>query len=543
MKVEPVPHVGLSPAPAVRQYLAGQGPVFERFRFHPFRPESYRERLAYLRETYSTDRHALSEVLVSENRRAGAGAEALEAAARLRDPEAVVVVTGQQPGVCTGPLYTIYKAITAIHLARVQEEALGVPVVPVFWVGSEDHDFQEIAPVEFPAGDGWTRLVLEGQPEGRVSVGHIPVGDPVPPFLDSLEAALPASEFRSGVFRQIREAACQSGDLADWFTRLMAWLFDGTPLVFVNPLWPGIRRLAAPFFARVLERFEAVDGALAGGIDRWRALGFEPTVDRHPGSVHLFAYVEGERVPLVGEGDVVRERDGHRIVGRRAELRERALADPAAFSTSVVTRPVAQGFLLPDLAYVGGPGEIQYFGVLREVFEVLDGQLPPVYPRTSVTLVEPSLARYLERQQITPADVFAGLEEKRREVIQREDRVGLDVLFGEFRGEFFRRYGALVETVVQLDPSLRQVAAENQRQIAHQLDRLEEKARQALRRRCEVDLRQLDRLALHLTPHGRLQERHANIVYYLVKYGPDLVRRLVEALPVPVPWQHLAVYL
>lgn len=543
MRVEPVPGVALGPAPAVRQYVAGQGPVLERFPYHPFRSESFRARLRYLRETYATDRTALAAALVAENARIGAGPAALAAARRLAEPEAVAVVTGQQPGACTGPLYTIYKAVTAVHLARRQEDALGVPVVPVFWVGSEDHDFQEIAPVEFPAGDGWTRLVLDGQPPRRVSVGHLPAGPAVQDLLDRLEEALPATEFRAGVLARLRQAAGEAADLGDWFARLMAWLFRDTPLVFCNPLWPSVRRLEAPFFALALERYPEVDAALAAGLTAWQQLGFEPTVERQPGAVNLFAYAGGERVPLVGEGERIRGRDRPEVGGTVAELRARALADPAAFSTNVVTRPVAQGFLLPDLAYVGGPGEIQYMGVLREVFRVFGRELPPVYPRTSVTLVEPALARYLEKQGIGPRDVFGGLEARRREVLDRADRIRLGERFGELRERFYREYDALVETLVQLDPSLRPVAAENRRQIGFQLDRLQEKAAQALRKRCEVDLRQLDRLTAHLTPHGRLQERHANVVYFLVKYGPDLVARLVETLPLPEPWQHVAVYL
>lgn len=543
MRMETLPGIAMSSARAVVDYLASRGPVLERFPFPWFRPEGFSARQRYLRERWDGDRGGLARALVAYNCQLGADAGAVANAARLEQPDAVAVVTGQQAGAAVGPLYTVYKAMAAIHLARQQEERLGVPVVPVFWIAAEDHDFLEIAPVNLPAGDGWQRLRLGGQPPVRISVGHIPMGEHTATLLDELEAALPGSEFKPAVVELLRGTAAAATNLADWFGRLMARLFAGTGLVFINPMDPAVRRLEAPFFQAALQRFEEVDAALGQGIATWADMGYTPTVERHLGSVNLFTYVQGERLPLAGAGNYCWVRDREAVGWSREQLLARAAAEPELFSTNVVTRGVAQGFILPDLAYVAGPGEIQYFGLYREVFQTFGRELPLIYPRTSVTLVEPGLARYLEKQQLALADVFTGLEAKKQQLLAEADEIGLDGLFRTFRAEFDQRYSTLLAQILPLDPALAFVAEENRRQIQRQFDKLEEKVRQAHRKQHDVGLRQLDRLVNHLYPQGKLQERVANPVYFLAKYGPDLIQRLVAALPLPAPWAHLGLYL
>jgi bacillithiol biosynthesis cysteine-adding enzyme BshC len=271
-------------------------------------------------------------------------------------------------------------------------------------------------------------------------------------------------------------------------------------------------------------------------------MGYQPTVDHQPGNLNLFTYVGGDRLPVVGADDRFWIRDREAMGWTRAELVDRAITHPELFSTNVVLRAVGQGVLLPDLAIITGPGEISYFGLFKDVFTALDGQLPVIYPRESFTLVEAPLARILEKQELTLDDVFFHLDAKKQELLEREDRLRISELFEGFRAELGERYGALVETILQLDPKLEQVTEENRKQIAVQVNKLEEKAKQQHRKNCEVALRQFDRLKAHLTPHG-LQERAVSILPYLAKYGPDLVARMVAELELRDEWVHRAIYL
>jgi len=557
MQVSTVSGVRLNTSPAVEAFLFDFGKVATAYEYDWAKQESYARRAAYLSDGgFAGDRAGLADVLERYNRALGAGEAALAGVERLRDPQALAVVTGQQAGIFTGPAYAIYKAMTAIHLARRQEELLGVPVVPVFWIAGEDHDWQEVSWVLAPSGDGTVRIALRESFDGdRHSVGMAPAPESLGEVIDELVGLLPETEFKALVAERIRSAAAAPPalepaatmgrpTLADWFGRLMAWLFDGTGLIFVCANDPGIRRLEADFFGRAIERFEQVDEAFAAGIARWEGLGYKPTVERQLGSLNLFTYVRGDRLPLVGAGDHVWVRDRAEIGWSRGELLHRAATHPALFSTNVVLRPVIQGAVFPDLAYVGGPGEVAYWGLLRDVFGAMGQQMPVVVPRESYTLVEPPVARILEKQGMSVADGFFRMAEKRQELLEREDRLGIPQLFTQFRAEFGERYEALADVLQNLDSSLKFVTEENRKQIAVQISKLEEKAKQQHRKNCEVGLKQFDRLSAQLSPAGGLQERVVTILPYVAKYGPDLVRRLVdEVAPDETGWSHRAIFL
>ncbi|MEW8979558.1 MAG: bacillithiol biosynthesis cysteine-adding enzyme BshC [Symbiobacterium sp.] len=556
MQIEPVPGVALSPSPAALAYLNDFARVAPAYEYDWTRQESFARRAAYLNAGgYSGDRAAVAAALERYNRALGADEAALEGARLLGQPGTLAAVTGQQAGVLTGPAYTIYKAMTTVRLARRQSELLGVPVVPVFWIAGEDHDWHEVSWVMVPAGEQAHRLALAERFDGeRRSVALAPMPPSVEALIAEFEALMPETEFKAEVMARVREAAsgppaldpAATGgrpSLADWFGRLMAWLFRGTGLVFLNASDPALRRIEAPFFAQVLERQREVEAALERGVTRWeRQLGFTPTVDRFPGSLNLFIYIDGDRLPLVGEGDRVWVRGNPDLAWSRSELVDLAWTHPERFSTNVVLRPVVQSFLLPDLVYVGGPGEINYLGLYRDVYRTLGQQMPVLVPREGFTLVEPPIARVLQKQGLTLEDAFYRLEERKQELLEREDRLGIVNAFAAFRRDFGERYGALAQLVLQLDPHLQQVVEENRRQIEHQINRLEEKAKQQHRKNCETALRQFDRLRANLMPSG-LQERAFSILPYLVKYGPDLVGRLVAEVPLEEGWTHRAIYL
>jgi len=556
MQIEPVPGVALSPSPAALAYLNDFARVAPAYEYDWTRQESFARRAAYLNGGgWAGDRAAVAAALERYNQALGADEAALAGARLLAQPGTLAAVTGQQAGILTGPAYSIYKAMTTIRLARLQSERLGVPVVPVFWIAGEDHDWHEVSWVMVPAGDRAHRLALSERFDGeRRSVALAPMPSSVEAVIDEFEALMPDTEFKAEVVARLREAAAAppalepdatggQPSLADWFGRLMAWIFRGTGLVFLNSADPALRRIEAPFFAHALERQAEVEAACERGVHRWeRQLGFACTVDLAPGSLNLFLYVDGDRLPLVGEGDRVWVRGNPELSWSRAELIDLAWRHPERFSTNVVLRPVVQSFLLPDLLYAGGPGEINYLGLYRDVYRTMGQQMPVLVPREGFTLVEPPIARVLQKQGLTLDDAFHRLEERKQELLEREDRLGIIAAFASFRQDFDGRYAELADLVLQLDPQLRQVVEENRRQIEHQINRLEEKARQQHRKNCETSVRQFDRIRAHLMPHG-LQERAFSILPYLVKYGPDLVRRLVDEVPLVEGWSHRAIYL
>lgn len=531
----------LGPGALVRDYLTGVPAATSLFAYHPFDPKALAARADALLGGWPGDRQLLADTLVAFNQTLGADAAAIDGARRLGEPRTLAVVTGQQAGIFGGPAYSVYKAITAIRLARRESERLGVPVVPVFWIAAEDHDFAEISFTEVPAGESLQRLAIQAAPGQRVSAGHLALSDELPGLIDQLEQLLPPSEFRTDVLATLRRTA--RGSYADWFGRLLAWMFAGTGLVFASPLLPGIRRLQAPALSRAIEQAEAVDAALQQGFARLAERGYEPTVDPMPDSLKLFIYEGGERLPLHYQGDRAWVRDRSDLSWSRRELAALAAAAPERFSPNVVLRPVTQGFAFPDLAYVGGPGEISYFSLYRDVFAAFGRQMPAVYPRLAATLVEPPLARYLEKQGLTVADVCAGLQAHRQALLEEQDPIGIPAAFERYRTALEAAVTTLLTELAPLGANVQQQGDEHRRQLLVQVGKLQDKALQQHRRNCEVLLKQLDRLEAQLAPHGKPQDRSLSIVPFLSKYGPDLVRRLTEELELLEPWQHQVVFL
>lgn len=530
MRVERLPGL-LKPGSLAAAYVGDFPRVSSLYRHDAGDEASFAARAGLLRDRQGADRAALAAALLEYNRSLEADETVLENVRRLADPEAVCVVTGQQAGVFTGPLYTLYKALQAVALARELSPRLGRPVVPVFWVASEDHDFTEIDHLDVLDRQGELhRLRLPMEVPSRLSAGHIPAGDAAQALLSELLALLPETEFLPDLAANLERLTGAGGSLADWFARLLTWLLAGQGLVLLDPLQPALRRLAGPFVARLLEQNEALGQGLRRGVQEVEALGYPPAVGWEEGAANLFTYHEGRRLALVRTEGGFAGRGGE-VTWSTAEAVRLAAAEPERFSGSVVTRPLIQDYLLPTLAYVGGPGEISYYGGYRHAYEAMDLS-PPVYvTRTQVTLLEPSVARYLDKLGLGAEQAVFSLEAARRQRLEQQGGVDLPALFAVFREDFDRRYGELLATVTGLDRSLEQVAVENVRQIHAQFGRLEEKARQQQRKHDEQAMRQFDRIALHLVPRGQPQERVYNVLYYRAKFGPDLVSRLLHQVP------------
>lgn len=515
-------------SPLVHDFLYGFERVRALYAYDPHDPESLARRYRWLRDRWRGDRSGLVRVLDDYNRRLGAGPRALENAARLGRPETVAVVAGQQAGVLTGPLYTVYKAMSAVLLARRCDRELGIPAVPVFWISAEDHDFAEVDHVHLITPDHrLARLALDEGPPGKWSVGHVPVSGAVFRLLDAVEAHTAPTEFRPAMLDTLRRLAEASDNLADWFGRVMAWLFGDAGLVLANPLLPGLRRLQSEALAAMIRRREATRAALEAAEARLAEAGYAPAVERKdPGALHLFTYVDGERLPLLDEaGAFVARGSGRRFT--EAELLRLAETEPTRLSTNVVLRPIAQDAVFPNLATLCGPGEIQYYAQFTDVYPVFDLEQPVLVPRPNVTLVERVYRGYLEKYGLSYVDVVTDLEARQRQYLAARDTIGLERLLSELRRDIAGRMREVGETLAALDPNLKTLATSQLGRMMGLVGQLEEKAWQRLRQREEIALRQFEKLGLHLFPGGTYQERVLNWFGYAFKYGPDLLGHLM----------------
>ncbi len=425
---------------------------------------------------------------------------------RLAAGEALVVTTGQQPGLFTGPLYTIYKALSAMGLAARLERERRLPVVPVFWVAGDDHDFQEAnhATVLNAAGEP-TRILLRERPADGPAwpLMREPCGPEIVPVLEQLRTTTPDSEFKDGVLTWLVAAYRPEASLADAFAQALHALLGERGLAVLRPYEASVKRAMTPWLLRGLEH------PLPDGLS----------------PVLVEASLGRDRLRPDG-ADFVTRRSGERF--DRAALERIAAESPDRLSPNVLLRPVVEAALLPTVAYLAGPGELQYLPEAGPLYQALDVVPQTPVPRWSGLLVEGRVERVSDKHHLQMGD-FAGppgvLEGRVvREQLPPDVTLALDALRREMTGAYSR----LAAGVARLDATLeRTVESARNAALAGTHD-IEKKLVTALKRANQTLVGQLTRARASLYPDGLPQERVLTYASMAIRYGPPLLTALED---------------
>lgn len=442
----------------------------------------------------------------------------------LASGRAWVVAAGQQPGFLGGPLYTFFKALSVARWAQVLHSRTGQPFVPLFWVASEDDDFAEVSTAWLRGQDQRLHpLRFRPEPERAVSVG--PLKADWASVETELRQVLPPSEFREAFLAELAEAF-QDRSLAEGFGRLLLRWLGSQGLLVADPMWPQVRSLLTPFLEAVL-RAPLHPTRLVN--EAGRALseqGFSPQVHKQEHLCPFYLYSpSGERQRLLCQGEVLRSDQG---TWSREELSALLRASPERFSLSLILRPVAQDYLFPTVAFLGGPGEIAYFAQLREVYRWLGVAMPLILPRFTATLVEPRMGRVLERYGLRPQEVRGDVEALLNRLIGERYGEEAQERFGEARQAAAQALSPLLAWVKEVDPNLEKPAQQTLLHLEFELEKLLQKTMRALKRRNEVLAEQIRSVAEGLYPQRQLQERVMNPYAFWVRYGPALREALLH---------------
>lgn len=464
-------------------------------------------------------RQQISSALKLYNKRIGASAQTL-AHIDLLAEQSVVVMTGQQPGIFTGPLYTIYKALAACMLAKNLSDQWGTPVIPVFWVGSEDHDFAEINQLHLPTNGEPLALQLPYKPNGRVSVGTVPINSEALELLKELMANCPGG-YQEDIHSILSAITTNASSIGHWFAAIMAWLFKDFGLVLVDALLPELRQLQRDFFRQVLDENKAISAAFFSGVQNLSPLGLSPQVELPPNRAHLFIYHGGQRIALYRDGSNFISGDGQYRWNKR-ELMELALDQPERFSPNVILKPVGVEILFPLLAYVAGPGEISYYGLTKHIYSYFGRKMPIIYPRPSITLVEPRAEKYLAKYHLSAEQFIKNPKASMDDYLTSTQKVDIANLFKGFQNELTQLHTELNNNLKVINSQMEHIGQENLRSILKKVKQLQSKAEQRHRKAHQTEIRQFNWLQHRLVPTGG-QERVYNIVPFLSKYGPDLI--------------------
>jgi bacillithiol synthase len=476
-------------------------------------------------------RERVSSILQRQNASWGASPQTFVNLTRLRQG-AAAVVTGQQVGLFGGPMFAIYKALTAVKLAE-EATAAGVDAVPVFWLATSDHDLAEVNHVSLPGPDGFLRtLTTSSHGVAGAPVSDVRLGEEILPVVEEAVSLLGDSE----ASRFLLESYRPGETLGTAFARFCARLFGPWGVILLDASDAELHRVAAPIYRTAIERAEELDVALLARGRTLENAGYHQQVKVTASSVLLFALRQGART-AIHRRDGSNEEAEFAIGGEpgaeelsSAELLDRIASAPENFSPNVLLRPIVQDYLLPTLAYTGGAAEAAYFAQVGPVYEIILGRVTPIVPRFSATLIEPKVQRWLGHYDIAVPDAFQGLEALRQTLASRTLPAGLQMAFERANKSVEESFSSLKEALAKLDPTLVDASQTGASKVLYQLDRLRERAMAAELRRSEVVSRQAEALSQSLYPGGALQERGVAGVHFVARYGTELLRSLHDTM-------------
>ncbi len=447
----------------------------------------------------TTTRAKVTDVLLAYNQQLAASQATLSHLADLRTDGALCVIGGQQAGFLGGPVFVLYKIVSIIRRAQQLSRQLDVPVVPIFWLATEDHDFSEINHIRWvnPAAALQT-IKFDWQERGR-AIEQLPITKDI---RSAYEDALDKLPFSSAFDRQLLEPA-SSDTYARWHARLWSRLFAPWGLILVEP--HVLRPLSNRFFERARTETDEIQHDLEVSAAQLSRHGYQPPLDPHRAGT-LF---------------VIPERGARRRIEDIDSLHDVALSADAAL------RPVWADSLLPTVMNVLGPSELAYHAMLRPLYRRFNVPQPLAVPRSSGTIVDADDARLLDELGLHAADVIS----PSFDVSEILRTIGSPQLRSEFAHASTRLRAALepLRTLLQdIDPGLTARWDQTLDQSRHQLDRLEDRALRAELSHRGISAKQLAGLKVRLFPTGHPQERVIAAVSVLARYGVEWIYDLID---------------
>lgn len=509
------------------------------------------ERSSQVLGRYAIDRATLCDVLMEMNEKWGASQPTFENILRLRNKQTVAVMSGQQAGLFGGPLYTIYKALSAVKLARCLLDR-GIGAVPVFWIASEDHDFAEVATTSVIGCDcRLANISVSANMHTQWSpVGSVLFDDSITRVIAELFQALPASEFAPDLRKVVEESYRPGQKYTDAFAQLVQALIGEYGLILIDPLNPTLKRLAAPIYKQAIEKAPEIAASLEARSRQLEADGYHAQTLVTRDSFPLFLHIDGKRHALTQTGkEVYRCKHAEETPSDAPTefdlktLAQMADSSPESFSPNVTLRAVVQDFLLPTIAYYGGGAEIAYFAQSSETYRVLNRPITTIFHRASMTIVEHSIARTFERYNLSLTDLFDGMEKVVARVVEEHLDVATSKSFNETEEQIGLALNKLRDNLGEFDPTLAEALESGRRKINYQIDGLRARFQRALVGRNEAASRQIERAFASLYPNKSLQERQLNITSLVARHGRYVINWLYDAIDIETTNKHRLVFL
>ncbi|MFK2824902.1 bacillithiol biosynthesis cysteine-adding enzyme BshC [Bacillus sp. B190/17] len=510
-------------------YLKQEAPVTDFFHYNLSDVNVYEKRAAdlqersYMREPLAACIEAYMKPFIPSEKVAAS----LE---KLKDERSAVVIGGQQAGLLTGPLYTIYKIISIIKLAQEKEKELNIPVVPIFWIAGEDHDFLEVNHLYVENESVMEKVTYPARVIEKNMVSDIHYDkDQMKNWIKSIFSKFGETCYTKSLLEHVCEEAEKGETITDFFSRLIHSLFSRYGLLLIDSAYPPLRALEKPFFRQLIEQAAEITDTVHREQQTMAHLEFNRMIELSDSAANLFLYNNGNRVLLEYDRKTgIFSSKQAELRYSKAELLVLLENEPEKFSNNVVTRPLMQEWLFPTLAFIAGPGEIAYWAELKSAFERLDMKMPPIEARLNMTIVERNIVRDLEELHISLASAIkqgvAGEKERFWDSIKDDH---FHEMIAGVQQSLMDQYEEIETRAKDMHKETVPIILKNRDFHLSQLAFLARKTDEMIQVRHAAVLNKYDKLQNALRPEQAPQERIWNVYSYLNKYGPDFIHELM----------------
>jgi len=455
----------------------------------------------------------------------------------------VVIVGGQQAGLLTGPMYSIHKAISVIVLAKQQREILGVPVIPVFWIAGEDHDIDEINHVYIERGRKLQKATYPSATKvKKIASASVLEKDLIESYLEELFKSLPETLYTKKIYTKVTNLLTDYHTYSDFFAALMNVLFEEEGLLLIDAAYTPLRKFESEYFQVMIKNSAELARLVFEKEAEYDQNEYGTPIQAKEAAANLFFVEDGERF-LLERHDHFFVNEAQGISFTEEEMLEIAKNHPEKLSNNVVTRPLMQEMVFPVLSFIGGPGEIAYWGTLKSAFELFDMKMPVIMPRLSITVVNAKTQSLLDKFSFSVEDVWDGtVDAVKLQYINEHRNEKIPELLQSIKNDLVLKYEELNNLLHTEDIKLDPLVNKNLNNHEKQLTFIEHAIEDTFLGKLDASINRYDRIILELAPDGSLQERIYSPLQLFNEVGPSFIQELLQ-VPYEFNGKHHVVFI
>ena len=462
--------------------------------------------------TATINRSLLVQALQEQYQDVSAHSKTKDNIERLKDSQTFTICTAHQPNIFTGHLYFIYKIVHAIKLAdHLNETIAGSYFVPVFYMGSEDADLQELGQIQLNG------LHYQWATDQQGAVGRMQVDKSLIQIIDQLESQLLVETFGPNLISIIRSVYTLGKSIEQATFELVNHLFADLGLVVLLPDRALLKKQAHVIFAKELQ-------------EQFSHKAVQQTTAQFP--KEYAAQTIGRPINLFYLKDNIRQRieatpTGFSVVNTDISFSSTAILEelenfPERFSPNVVLRPVFQELILPNVTFIGGGGELAYWLKLKRVFQAVGIDFPVLLLRNSFLILEDAAVAQIEQLSLDCIDFFQPLAVLENQLVKRDSSMVLNL--NKEKEAIIEQYQTIKAHATKADRSLQKHIEALQVNALQKIEAVEKKMLKAEKKRFESQIRKLQKVKDQVFPNGVLQERAENMLPYYARWGADFIQ-------------------